>query len=268
VKESATQFGPEGRLAGIVTEPAEGAGRRACVLVSAGLLPKAGPFRLYAELARRLAQGGVVTLRFDLGGIGDSVQAHPGLALRERTELEIRAAIEHLRARFALDELTLGGLCSGAEDSLRAAAANPSVTSVVLIDPFAYRTPGWFWRHALHRAARRSLRALRLYEPPERALAADGAAPPKVVEYRYMQREESAPILRELIARHARLHFFYTAGVREAFNHPSQLRAAFPELEFGDRVTVDFFPHLDHTQLLAEDRRTLVESVARRIAPS
>lgn len=266
MKETCTQFGPGGRLAGIFTEPAGNAARRGCILVSAGLSPKAGPYRLYTELARRLAEDGVITLRFDLGGIGDSAPAPSGRSLRERTELELGLALEHMKECFSLAELTLGGLCSGAEDSLRGALVSRDVTGVAMIDPFAYRVPGWYSRHALHRAARRTLRALGIYEPLDPPAARSDAPPaPRVVEYRYMEREESARILGELLARDARVHFFYTAGVREAFNHPQQLRAAFPELDFRDRVTLDYFPHMDHTQLLAEDRRELVEAVARRM---
>jgi hypothetical protein len=265
MKETCTQFGPGGRLAGIFTEPAGHAVGSGCILVSAGLLPKAGPYRLYTELARRLAEDGVITLRFDLDGIGDSAPAASGRPLRERTELELGFALEHVKDCFTLDELTLGGLCSGAEDSLRGAAASRDVTGVVMIDPFAYRVPGWYSRHALHRAARRTLRALGIYEPLAPAARSDVPPAPRAVEYRYMERDESARILGELLARDTRVHFFYTAGVREAFNHPQQLRAAFPELDFRDRVTLDYFPHMDHTQLLADDRRELVEAVARRI---
>jgi hypothetical protein len=53
--------------------------------------------------------------------------------------------------------------------------------------------------------------------------------------------------------------------VREAFNHPSQLRAAFPELDFRERVTLDYFPRFDHTQLFAADRRALIETIAARL---
>ena len=52
------------RLAGIVTAAATSStsARGACVLVNAGLVPKHGPFRLYTELARRLARAGYTTL--------------------------------------------------------------------------------------------------------------------------------------------------------------------------------------------------------------
>jgi alpha-beta hydrolase superfamily lysophospholipase len=257
--ETACQFGDAERLAGIVTEPDAGRPELGLVLVSAGLLPKAGPFRLYAELARHLAKEGVVTLRFDLGGVGDSIEERAGRPLRERTALEIRAAVDYLSERYALPRLVLGGLCSGAEDALRSAAADGRVSGVVMIDPFAYRSAGWHRRHVRHRLVRRALRAVGLYRP----IATSSSS--RVVHYKYMDREEASATLKRLLHRDAYVHFLYTAGVREHLNHRAQVQAWFPELDFGDRVTVDHFPHLDHTQLLAEDRRTLVRAIAARL---
>jgi hypothetical protein len=265
MRETCVAFGEGARLAGIVTEP-ETDGGLGLVLVSAGILPKSGPFRLYAELARRLARDGVTTLRFDLGGIGDSALDGSGAPLRERTALEVRAAVDFLSAQRSRSGIVLGGLCSGAEDSLRSAATDSRVTGVVMIDPFAYRTSDWAVQHALHRAGRRLLRAFGVYEPAQSTRV--GEAPVKrhrAVSYRYMERSESQPILAELIRRRAIVHFIYTAGVRESFNHPRQFRAQFPGLELGDRVTLDHLPSLDHTQLLAADRQLLIETVARRL---
>jgi len=284
MNESCCQFGPERRLAGIITEPSERALRLGFVLVSAGLLPKCGPYRLYAQLARRLADDGIVSLRFDLGGIGDSGQEHEGRPLKARTELEIRAALDYLSERYDLDGIVLGGLCSGAEDSFRSAASDARVTGVVLIDPFAYRTRGWAWRHVLHRLGRRALRALGLYEPlgAEMPQARAEEKRPGLVSYKYMERAEARHILRTLVKRNAQVHFVYTAGMREVFNHPGQLRALLRDLDFEVRtisnrgappsfrvgpgvVTLDYLPRIDHTQLLEEDRRRLVEVVARRL---
>jgi hypothetical protein len=260
MNESCCQFGPDRRLAGIITEPAACAPRLGLVLVSAGLLPKFGPYRLYAQLARRLADDGVVTLRFDLGGIGDSGQEYATRPLKTRTEFEIRAAIDHLSERYGLNGIVLGGLCSGAEDSFRGAASDSRVTGVVLIDPFAYKTSGWLWRHLLHRLGRRALRAIRLYEP-----LAQGERR-EIVSYKYMERSESTHILRALLERNAHVHFVYTAGMRNLYNHTRQLRASFSDLDFKGLVTVDYFPRLDHTQLLEEDRRTLIEAIAGRLS--
>jgi len=244
-----------GALAGIVTEST---GRSGCILINAGLIPKFGPFRLYAELARHLATSGITTLRFDLGGIGDSPQQHAGEPLATRTQRDIATAIDFLSPRC--DRLVLGGLCSGAEDALRAAEHDARVTGVLLVDPFAYRTPGWHPRHVAYRAMRRSLRALGVYAP----LPVDTGK--RLVNYTYMAHADSSRILRALLARRARAHFIYTGGMRELFNHPAQLAAMFPALDFGGLVTVDHFPRTDHTQMFAEDRRALVEAIGSRLA--
>jgi dienelactone hydrolase len=263
VKESCLQFGPDRRLAGVVTEPS-GAPQRGLILINAGLVPKFGPYRLYTQLARRVAEGGVVTLRFDLGGVGDSLQEASARPLAARTNLEIRAAIDQLCERHALKDVALGGLCSGAEDAFRSAAEDERVTRVVLMDPFAYRTRGWGVRHVAHRVGRRALRALGVYEP----LVAPQTAAGRAVSYKYMEHAEAEAIFRTLLARRAHAHFIYTAGMREHFNHPSQLQAQFRELDFGSLVSVDYLAHLDHTQLLQADRDTLVETIARRLAAS
>lgn len=268
--EVGCQFGEHRQLAGILTTPAP-APHTACVLINAGLVPKLGPFRLYVELARRLAQGGVATLRFDLGGLGDSGPGAPGQPLRTRTMLEVRAAVAELRRRYPeLRDVVVGGLCSGAEDALRYAESDPDVTGVLLIDPFSYRTAGWRWRYLLYRAARRALRTAGLYDPiiSPAAVAAAAGSPTKVVQYHYMEHGESSRILRAMIARRARVHFIYTGGQQPSFNHAGQLQRMFPDLPFEGRVTLDYFPHMDHTQLLESDRRTVVDAIGAWLTPA
>jgi dienelactone hydrolase len=265
-REAVRQLGSGGRLVGIVSEPSEPSAspaRIACVLANAGLVPKAGPYRLYVQLARRLADDGVPTLRFDLGGLGDSAAAHTHVPLRARTALDIRAAVDHVMARGDVDGVVLGGLCSGAEDSFRYAETDPRVRGVVMIDPFSYRTAGWSWRHLAHRVARRTLRAAGVFEP---TVAATRTAAHGVVSYHYMEQVEATRILRALLARRAHVHFLYTGGSRDTFNHRSQLAAMFPGLPLAPHVVLDHLPHLDHTQLLAEDRRAVVDAIATRLA--
>jgi Serine aminopeptidase, S33 len=268
MKELSCQFGDGDRLAGIVTRPDAPARRAALVLVSAGLSPKSGPFRLYAELARRLSRDGFLTLRFDLGGIGDSRPEHTNDPLERRTGRDIAAALDYLTAHHKLDDIVLGGLCSGAEDSFRAAELDPRVTGVVMIDPFAYKTSGWMWRHLAYRATRRLLRALGIHRPFVRAPAAPSGPKGRrpLVAYKYMDHPESSRILRAVVERRDHVHFVYTGGAREMFNHERQLKAMFPEVEFDGLVTLDHVPHVEHTQLLEEDRRTIVEAIARRLA--
>jgi pimeloyl-ACP methyl ester carboxylesterase len=259
MKELACQFGPRASLAGILTEPEGEAPQQALVLVSAGLTPKFGPFRLYAELARRLAASGFRVLRFDLGGIGDSAPTEDGHGLDERTSQQIAAALDFLGELGAYERITLAGLCSGADDSFRHAAQDSRVTELVLIDPFAYRTAGFAWRHWSFRARRRLMRGFQLWHPPERR---SGSA---LVDYEHVPEPEARELMGRLVARRVAVHFVYTAGMREHFNHRGQLRAMFRGLELGRSVTLDYLPKLDHTQLLEADRRSLIATIAARL---
>lgn len=259
MNEIACRFGPQQQLVGVVTEPRGVARSTTMVLVSAGVTPKIGPFRLYAELARRLARDGFRTLRFDLGGIGDSGQELAEHALRDRTRLQIRAALDHLSERFALGEVALGGLCSGAEDAFTYAEHDERIKRVVMIDPFAYRTRGFGWRHLAYRAERRILRAAGLFQPLPRTERR------ALVSYEYLPVAESSRILQKLLARRTKLHFVYTGGMRSRFNHPSQLQSMFPSIDFEGLVKLDHLPQLDHTQPAAADRQLLIESIAKRL---
>lgn len=272
MSEFACQFGEQRSLTGIVAEPPGPRLPLACILINAGLVPKHGPYRLYTLLCRHLAEHGFVALRFDLGGIGDSRPMCAGITLRERTTREIRAAVDHISDRYGPSGVVVGGMCSGAEDALRYAAADPRVTGVILIDPFSHRTRGWRRRHYAHQAAKVLLWMSGLYRPlpgrseagrPEAGRPEAGAGP--VVEYRYMDRAESSQILRALIRRRVHLHFIYTGGVRSTFNHRGQLRKMFPDLDLDGLVTVDHFPELEHTQKFEEDRRRLVQAIGARV---
>jgi pimeloyl-ACP methyl ester carboxylesterase len=259
MKESCCRFGPRAQLVGVVSEPSQRARGATVVLVSAGVTPKAGPFRLYAELARRLAGDGFRTLRFDLGGIGDSGEEYGAQPLRERTRSQITDALDYLRARFDGDGFVLAGLCSGAEDSFRHAEQDPRVTRVVMVDPFAYRSGGFAWRHFGYRVRRRLLRAAGLYRPLPSARQGG------LVDYEYMPVEESSRILRELLRRRVRLDFIYTGGMSARFNHRGQLRAMFRGIDFNGLVGLDYLPSLDHTQPLRSERCLLIETIARRL---
>jgi len=264
MKEYSCQFGLQGRLNGIVTEPRDGQAKAAFILVSAGLVPRFGPYRLYAILARHLSACGFRVLRFDLGGIGDSGPGEGNLPLKERTAREISAAVEFLAARHPGTDIVLGGLCSGAEDSFRYAEHDERIRGVAMIDPFCYPTAGFGWRHFLFRVRRRILHLLKLYEPlphPGSAGTLAGTGAGSLIKYHHMDHAESERILRGLLARNARILFIYTGGMSEGFNHRGQLRKMFPGIDFRGRVALEYLPGMEHTQMLQEDRDRMVTAI-------
>ena len=233
-----------------------------CILINAGLVPKFGPHRLYAELAARLPENGVATLCLDVAGIGDSVHEVTSYPLAQRMARDIGAAVEFVSTHYASARIVVAGLCSGSEDALRYAASDTRIRGAVMIDSFGYPTAGWRWRTFASRATRRGLRALGAYQPlPYQPVLINGGVQQgqHVVRYRYMAQTEAAPLLAKLVARGVALHFCYSGG-NSIFNHRSQMAEMFPDLDTR-AIVVDYFAQLEHTQLLAADRETLVTAI-------
>jgi hypothetical protein len=157
VKERPVFFGPEAELFGIVTEPRRGEiRRRGVILVNAAADNHIGAARLYVSLARRWAQRGYVVLRMDFAGIGDSATRsnRPNDDVFPPTALDdMRMAIDLMRNRYCVGEVTLAGLCSGGYHALRAAVAALPVNRILLVNP-----QNFFWREG------DSLQNLQLYE--------------------------------------------------------------------------------------------------------
>ena len=148
VTERPVIFGTDAALFGIVTHPHAGeVRRRAVILLNPGADLHIGANRMHVSLARRWARRGYIVLRMDLAGLGDSGK-RPGQPDNEvfppAALDDIRAAIELVRNRYGAGDITLGGLCSGAYHSLRAAVAALPVNRILLINPENY-----FWQEGM-----------------------------------------------------------------------------------------------------------------------
>jgi alpha/beta superfamily hydrolase len=135
-------------LFGIVTKPRSDEKRcRAVVLLNPGADSHIGASRMYVSLARQWARRGYFVLRLDLAGIGDSAtragnaddEVFPDEAIDD-----IRRAIDFIRARYSIADMTLAGLCSGAYHALRAAAEGVNVSRILMVNPQNY-----FWKKGM-----------------------------------------------------------------------------------------------------------------------
>jgi pimeloyl-ACP methyl ester carboxylesterase len=141
-------FATDAVLFGIITEPRAGElRRRAVILLNPGADCHIGANRMHVSLARRWARRGYIVLRMDLAGLGDSGKrpGQPDNEVFSPAALDdVRAAIEFIRSRYGVDDITLGGLCSGAYHSLRAAVAGLQVHRILLVNPENY-----FWQDGM-----------------------------------------------------------------------------------------------------------------------
>jgi len=137
--EQPVYFGPDAGLFGIVTEPrTSDRPVRGVVLLNAGAESHVGMGRINVWLARRWAEEGCVVLRMDLAGLGDS-KAFPGRLENDVYSPgaidDIRSAVEFLGERYPLNELSVGGVCSGGYHAYRAAAAGVAFNRLFMVNP-------------------------------------------------------------------------------------------------------------------------------------
>jgi len=148
VTERPVFFTSQAMLFGIVSEPPPGEiSRRAVILVNAGADYHIGATGMYVGFARRWARRGCVVLRMDLAGLGDSATrpGRPGNEVFPPAAVDdIRTAVEWVRTRYGVSDVTLGGVCSGAYHVLRAAVAAVPANRILMINPEVF-----FWNESM-----------------------------------------------------------------------------------------------------------------------
>lgn len=144
--ETAVVFGDYSHLVGVVAEPTsvDSSDTFAVLIITAGMLPSSGPFRLHVDLARSLATENILSLRFDLSGIGESLAVGTCGSSLDRAAIEISAAIDFLSENYGITRVALFGLCSGADDALYAALQDKRIVGLFCVDGCGYRTPKFY----------------------------------------------------------------------------------------------------------------------------
>jgi dienelactone hydrolase len=143
--EEPLRFGVDDRLFGMLCRPDNDAGELAVIITNTGVDPHYGFARFGAEFARRLAVAGIVSLRLDFSGLGDSL----GVAGKETVVSsifesdrvpDISAAADALEG-LGYHRLAMQGLCSGAYHALQGAVADPRIEILLLVN-----MPVFHWR--------------------------------------------------------------------------------------------------------------------------
>src|SRR5215212_8993414 len=116
-RQRVVRFGSTTSLVGVFTEPVSGTPRQAVgvIILNSGILHHVGANRLHVQLARRFAELGFASLRFDFSGIGDSEARRDRLSFEQSSPVETREAVDYLAQAHGLREVVLVGLCSGAD---------------------------------------------------------------------------------------------------------------------------------------------------------
>ncbi|GJE18296.1 alpha/beta hydrolase [Methylobacterium marchantiae] len=125
---------------GILCRPREAGPRRPSVLfVNAGTNVHSGWGRQTTVLARGLAREGVMSLRMDLRGVGDSPDRPGGASpLYSLASLDdVRAALDHLETMSA-GPVVIVGSCSGAYLAFQAVCRENRLKGALLVNPYCF----------------------------------------------------------------------------------------------------------------------------------
>jgi alpha-beta hydrolase superfamily lysophospholipase len=256
---------PFGQMFGVLAEPAETAALGvSAVLLNAGAHRRIGQDRMWVELARRWAARGVVTLRLDLGGIGDA--DGDSAQFREVGNLnapalvdQVLAALDALDARKLGPSYILAGLCSGAHWSFHAALRDKRVSAAFMLNPQSL-----FWDPSLDtaRVLRRGSRTKVLRgEVPLAQIVALAQGLPSLIARRTRARwhahrsggDELDRALDRLRDADTHLRFMFSA--REPLYEELELEGRMQRMDRWPNVGFDFIPGEDHLLRPLESQR-------------
>ena len=263
-------------LVGIVTEPATFSPERAAVLVlGSGILHRVGPCRLSVRVARAAAAAGLLAVRFDFSGIGDSDTRAGSEPFDTLSPKECGEVMDHLARTRGITRFILYGLCSGADASYFTALLDERVIGIAQIDAFCYPTRRYYVARYVPRMLRwkswtrwfsRTLRALR---PGTRAPAARPENSDALVLPTYTRvfppRDAVASGLRSLVARRVPIFVIFTRG-EPGYAYRAQFRQSFSDVPFGDLLRVEYFKDCAHTVTQRNYQQSIPSELARWMA--
>lgn len=224
------------------------------LLTNSGVIPRSGPHRMNVHLARRFAQMGIPSVRFDMSGLGDSRRSSGTLPVVQQWVADTRSVMDTAQARFGCNRFFMVGFCSGAEVAHLVALEDKRLRAAVLWDLYAYPTPQSMLRTALYRlrraGARNVARKLLARALPMLRSMSPGAVQAKEDRSTEVSHvppvEEYAHRIQTLVDDGVELMFSYCGGEPEWFNHPGQFRGMFGRFGFVDQVAFTYLDKSDH----------------------
>lgn len=247
------RFGPGNQLTGVLSG-IHGSGPT-LLLPSAGLQPRAGPFRMHAELAERLAERGIRSFRYDIPGVGEA----PRLPGCDATGATI-AAIEQLQATQGCTTFAVGGICSAADTGWEVANLDRRVTAVLLLDGVCFAGPWWWYARALGLLRRLPTEWHRFARLLPKRLRGNSSLDSNA--YRtWPDHAQARGQFAQLVERDVRLLCIFSGGYGDRFLHPRQFHWTFGPPSRDPRVTMHYWPDCDHTYFGRAHRERLIDAI-------
>jgi pimeloyl-ACP methyl ester carboxylesterase len=270
ISERAVLLGKQRSLVGIMTRAVTGApnSNPTVVILNTGIVHRVGHHRMFVTLARALAGAGFNVLRFDFAGIGDSEPRTDSLSPLDSSLADLGEVLDWLERERGISRVVLVGLCSGADHAILHGRSDARVAGLVLIEPTIPTTLRFYGHYILKHLTR-----LRSYISV--ALGRSGLLRLWMGEFYGLR---SKPDLRPASLEGLRFHNYLKHCYRDAIHNGVRIMAvftgtatrqtyreqmfdAFPDIEFGDQLKLEFFQDSDHLFSSEKDRARLYDLV-------
>jgi len=279
MRERALLIGEGQNLVSVLCEPEPAkkvAGAPAVLLWNVGIHHRVGPYRVFTDLARRLAAEGFTSLRFDVAGQGDSAPRR-GVVEGNAHVADVKEAMAFLEKKLGFKAFVPAAFCSGVDACHLLSLADERVTGVIYIEPYAWRTPGFWMRYPLRFLdAARWKRRLANKQAAEEARGDDVALDPLAQEAAQksdaaagivFSRGQPDPLVfgnevASIAARGTRMLFLYFGGDTDV-NHAGQLWEMIGKSSsaLGGKVEVVFDGEADHILYRPADRARALDAM-------
>jgi pimeloyl-ACP methyl ester carboxylesterase len=276
VQEIAVNIGSPIPLVGVITQPPRFDKQSpAVILLNSGVMHHVGTCRLSVTMARLMAtQAGLLTLRFDFSGIGDSPSRRSSDSLEQLAVAEIREVMDYLQARYGIARFVLCGLCSGAHNGFVAATREPRVTGLIAYDFHCFPT----WRSYLHFYGPKLRRWQTWKSFVQRRFARTDRNEPReqtrqeIADQRFFEQPLFSPRpakaeieagLKALVGRGVDLLLVFTGDHSLDFTYSRQFTDCFSRVDFRDLLQVEYYPQASHIFVEPLYRRKLLDLTAR-----
>ena len=267
--EKAVVIGKNPQLMGVLTKQykyVEGSEKQlpTIILLNSGLLGHIGPFRLYVRMARKFADMGFNTLRFDLSGIGDS-ERHLDVRTREEQHMgDIKCVLDYLDKTENCKSYIVMGICTGADNAHKAMLKDKRIIGAVSIDGYAYKTPRYYFNlYAPKLVSISSWKTLikQIIKKIKTKLAPKKEVVPQSIEYRWVEptKEKTEKDYNVFIERDVNLLAVFTASW--PYNYLNQHSDSFKAIPFGENIQAVYLENAEHIFPLAEDRAILMTEI-------
>ncbi len=234
------------------------------LLLNSGLLGHIGPFRLYVRMARKFAELGFNTFRFDLSGIGDS-ERHLDVRTREDQHMgDIKSVMNHLDQSKNCSQYIVMGICTGADNAHKAMLKDKRVIGAVSIDGYAYKTPRYYFNlYGPKLISLNSWKTLtkQIINKIKSKFEKNQKFIPQNIEYRWVEpsKEKTEQDYKIFIERDVNLLVVFTASW--PYNYLEQHSDCFKNLPFGKNLQVAYLENAEHIFPLSEDRTHLMTEI-------